>query len=172
MIETVTINGREVNVSLNADSVTLPERANHRLFLAGQLAARKKRYYLESEGFVYFEEQPAVSVAAQLVRWVHTDISAGPYHVLLPFDTVVYHATIQVHEDYVLVESEALEDSAPALALLKANPENCQVGRLGRLGSAFEQHRVELQDLRIDLEPGANNPFRFRRGYTLSHIAI
>ena len=172
MIETVTINGRETNISLNADSITLPERGGHKLFLAGQLAARKKSHYLESEGFVYFEEQPALSIAAQLVRWVHTDISVGPYRVLLPFDTVVYSAAIQVHEDYILVENEALESFEQALALIKANPETCQVGQLGKLGASFEQHRIELQDLRMELEPGAGNPYRFRRGYTLGHACL
>lgn len=170
MIETITINDQELDVCLNADSITRPERTAPYLFLARRLAEKKKRFYVESEGFVYFSEQPAVSLAAQLVRWIRTDIQPGQHHVLLPFDTVVYIAVIQVHADYILVESETLETFEKSMALVKSNPQNCKVGRLGRLSASFQQHQVELQDLRINLGAGAANPFRFRRGYTLGDV--
>ena len=170
MIETININDREVELCINAGSVTLPEEGSRRLFISRQLSAVKKKYHLESEGFMFFDESKAISIAAQVVQWIHADIQPGRHFIILPCDNVVYVATIQVHENYILVEKEDLLSFEDSMQLIRRNPLNCQVAELGKLSHAFAQNNIELRDLHINLDPGKNNPFLLKRGYRVSEL--
>ena len=172
MIETISIDTREIDLSINAQSRTLPEERRPWLYANKQLGAVRKKYYLESEGFIFFDEARAISIAAQLVQWIHTDIRAGRHYIFLPFDNVVYAGTIRVQTDYILVEKEDLLPFEDCLQLIRNNPLECQVAELGRLSSAFIQHNIALKDLHINLEPGNNNPFLLRRGYNLVELSL
>ena len=172
MIETISINEREIDLCLNAESQTLLEERRPWLFINKQLSALKKKYYLESEGFLFFDEGKAISIAAQIVQWIHTDIHHGRHYIFLPFDNVVYVATIRVQEDYILVEKEDLLSFEDSIQLIRDYPLECQVAELGKLSHAFTQHNIALKDLYINLDPGGNNPFLLRRGYNLVELPV
>lgn len=172
MIETISLNAREIDLSINAESRTLPEERRPWLYVNKQLGAVRKKYYLESEGFIFFDEARAISVAAQLVQWIQTDIRPGRHYIFLPFDNVVYAGTIRVQADYILVEKEDLLPFEDCLQRVRNNPLECQVAELGRLSNAFVQHNIALKDLHINLEPGNNNPFLLRRGYNLVELSL
>ena len=172
MIETVSLGARDLDLCLNAESQTLPEERRAWLYVNQRLGALKKKYYLESEGFIFFDEGRAISIAAQLVKWIHTDIRPGRHYIFLPFDNTVYLATIRVQTDYILVEKEDLLPFEDCIKLIKHNPLECQVAELGELSNAFTQHHIALNDLYINLEPGTNNPYLLRRGYSLSELAL
>ena len=127
MIETVMIDNKPVNLSLNAESITLPDGKLPALYTAKQISRSKKRYYTQAEGFMFFDDQPGVSIAAQLVQWINTDIAAGEHHIYIPGDHAIYHAHIQVQETYVLVEREELLEFDKALGLIKSNPLQSQI---------------------------------------------
>ena len=169
MIETISINDREVDLCINAESLTLPEEGR-RLFINRQLSAVGKKHYLESEGFIFFDEGRAVSIAAQIVQWTHTDLRAGGHFIVLPCDHLVYVASIQVRDNYILVEKEELLSFEESVRLVRNNPLDCQVAELGKLSRAFEQHKIELKDLRLNLGAGKDNPFLLKRGYTLGEL--
>ncbi len=172
MIETVTLGTRDLDLCLNADSRTLPEEHRGWLYVNKRLGALKKKYYLESEGFIFFDDGQAISIAAQLVQWIHTDIRPGRHYIFLPFDNTVYLATIRVQADYILVEKEDLLPFEDCIELIKNNPLECQVAALGELSKAFTQHHIALKDLYINLEPGTRNPYLLRRGYSLPELLL
>lgn len=172
MIETISLGAREIDLCINAESQTLPEERRPWLYVNKRLSALKKKYYLESEGFIFFDEGKAISIAAQIVKWIHTDIRAGKHHIFLPFDNAVYMATIRVQSDYILVEKEDLLSFEDCMELIRSNPLECQVANLGRLSDAFTQHNIALKDLYINLEPGKNNPFLLKRGYRLAELSL
>ena len=172
MIETISLNARDINLCINAESQTLPEERRPWLYVSKRLSALKKKYYLESEGFIFFDEGRAISIAAQIVKWIHTDIQAGRHYILLPFDNIVYVAAIRVQTDYILVEKEDLLAFEDCLDLIRSNPLECQVAELGRLSDAFLQHNISLKDLYINLDTGKNNPFQLKRGYNLWELSL
>ena len=172
MIETISLGAREIDLCINAESQTLPEERRPWLYVNKRLSALKKKYYLESEGFIFFDEGRAISIAAQVVKWIHTDIRAGRHYIFLPFDNVVYVATIRVQPDYILVEKEDLLAFEDCMELIRRNPLECQVADLGRLSDAFTQHNIALKDLYINFEPGKNNPFLLKRGYNLAELFL
>lgn len=172
MIETISIGAREINLCINAESQTLPEERRPWLYVNKRLSALKKKYYLESEGFIFFDEGKAISIAAQIVKWIHTDIRAGRHYIFLPFDNVVYLGTIRVQSDYILVEKEDLLAFEDCIELIRSNPLECQVAELGRLSDAFTQHNIALKDLHINLDPGKNNPFLLKRGCNLAELSL
>ena len=172
MIETISLGAREIDLCINAESQTLPEERRPWLYVNKRLGALKKKYYLESEGFIFFDEGRAVSIAAQIVKWIHTDIRAGRHYIFLPFDNVVYLATIRVQADYILVEKEDLLPFEDCMELIRSNPLECQVAELGRLSDAFVQHNIALKDLHLNLEPGKNNPFLLKRGCNLAELSL
>ncbi len=172
MIETISIGAREINLCINAESQTLPEERRPWLYVNKRLSALKKKYYLESEGFIFFDEGKAISIAAQIVKWIHTDIRAGRHYIFLPFDNIVYMGTIRVQSDYILVEKEDLLAFEDCIELIRSNPLECQVAELGRLSDAFTQHNVALKDLHINLDPGKNNPFLLKRGCNLAELSL
>ena len=172
MIETISIGAREIDLCINADSQTLPEERRPWLYVNKQLSAVKKTYYLESEGFIFFDEAGGVSIAAQIVKWIHTDIQPGRHYIFLPFDNIVYMATIRVQADYILVEKEDLLPFEDCIRLIRNNPLECQVAELGKLSNAFMQHNIALKDLHINLEPGKTNPYLLRRGHNLVELAL
>ena len=172
MIETVSLGARDLDLCINAESQTLPEERRAWLYVNKRLSALKKKYYLESEGFIFFDEGRAISIAAQIVKWIHTDIRPGRHYIFLPFDNTVYLATIRVQADYILVEKEALLPFEDCIKLIKNNPLECQVAELGELSSAFRQHHIALKDLYINLEPGKHNPYLLRRGYSLIELTL
>ena len=172
MIETVNIGEREIDLSINAESRTLPDERRSWLYVNKQLTAVKKKYYLESEGFIFFDEGKAISIAAQIVTWIHTDISPGRHYIFLPFDTIVYMATILVQSDYILVEKEDLLPFEDCVQLIRNNPLECQVAELGKLSNAFTQHNIALNDLCINLDEGKNNLYLLKRGYDLVELSL
>lgn len=172
MIETISLGARDIDLCINADSQTLPEERRPWLYLNKRLSALKKKYYLESEGFIFFDEGRAISIAAQIVKWIHTDIRAGRHYIFLPFDNIVYAATIRVQSDYILVEKEDLLAFEDCMELIRNNPLECQVAELGRLSDAFTQHNIALNDLHINLDSGKNNPFLLKRGYNLTELSV
>ena len=172
MIETINIGGRDIDLCINAESQTLPEERQPWLFVNKQLSALKKKYYLESEGFIFYDEGKAISIAAQIVQWIHTDIQPGRHSIFLPFDNIVYMAAIRVQDDYILVEKEDLLSFEDSMQLIRNNPLECQVAELGRLSHAFTQHNIALKDLYINLDPGKNNPYLLKRGHNLLELAI
>ncbi|MYH68758.1 MAG: hypothetical protein F4147_01100 [Gammaproteobacteria bacterium] len=172
MIETVSLGTRDLDLCLNAESQTLPEERRGWWYVNKRLGALKKKYYLESEGFIFFDEGRAISIAAQIVKWIHTDIRPGRHYIFLPFDNTVYLATIRVQADYILVEKEDLLPFEECIQLIKNNPLECQVAELGKLSHAFTQHHIALKDLYINLEPGKNNPYLLRRGYSLPELVL
>lgn len=172
MIETISLGAREIDLCINAESQTLPEERRPWLYVNKRLSALKKKYYLESEGFIFFDEGRAISIAAQVVKWIHTDIQTGKHHIFLPFDNTVYMATIRVQPDYILVEKEDLLSFEDCMELIRSNPLECQVANLGKLSDAFTQHNIALKDLYINLEPGKNNPFLLKRGYGLAELSL
>lgn len=172
MIETVSLGTRDLDLCLNAESQTLPEERRPWLYVNKRLGALKKKYYLESEGFIFFDEGKAISIAAQIVKWIHTDIRPGRHYIFLPFDNTVYLATIRVQADYILVEKEDLLPFEECIQLIKNNPLEYQVAALGELSKAFTQHHIALKDLYINLEPGKNNPYLLRRGYSLPELVL
>ncbi len=172
MIETINIGGRDIDLCINAKSQTLSEERRPWLFVNKQLTALKKKYYLESEGFIFYDEGKAISIAAQIVQWIHTDIQPGRHCIFLPFDNIVYMATIRVQEDYILVEKEDLLSFEDSMQLIRNNPLECQVAELGQLSHAFTQHNIALKDLYINLDPGKNNPYLLRRGHNLLELSI
>ena len=172
MIETIKIGEREIDLCINAESQTLPEERRHWLYVNKQLSAVKKKYYLESEGFIFLDEGKAISIAAQIVKWIHTDIRPGRHYIFLPFDNIVYMATIRVQEDYILVEKEDLLPFEDCVRLIRNNPMECQVAELGKLSNAFTQHNIALKDLYINLDAGKNNPYLLRRGYNLAELFL
>lgn len=172
MIETVNIGEREIDLCINAESQTLPDERRSWLYVNKQLTAVKKKYYLESEGFIFLDEGKAISIAAQIVTWIHTDIRPGRHYIFLPFDNIVYVATIRVQTDYILVEKEDLLAFEDCMELIRNNPLEYQVAELGRLSDAFTQHNIALKDLYINLDPGKNNPFLLKRGYNLTELSL
>ena len=172
MIETININEREIDLCINAESQTLPEGRRPWLYVNKQLTSVKKKYYLESEGFIFFDEGTAISIAAQIVKWIHTDIRPGRHYIFLPFDNIVYVATIRAQTDYILVEKEDLLPFEDCMELIRNNPLECQVAELGKLSNAFMQHSIALKDLYINLDPGKNNPYLLRRGYSLVELSL
>ena len=172
MIETISLGAREIDLCISAESQTLPEERRPWLYVNKRLSALKKKYYLESEGFIFFDEGKAISIAAQIVKWIHTDIRAGKHYIFLPFDNIVYVATIRVQPDYLLVEKEDLLAFEDCMELIRNNPLECQVADLGKLSDAFTQHNIALKDLYINLEPGKNNPFLLKRGYNLTELFL
>ena len=172
MIDTISLGAREIDLCINAESQTLPEDRRHWLYVKKRLSALKKKYYLESEGFIFFDEGKAISIAAQIVKWIHTDIRPGKHYIFLPFDNVVYVATIRVQPDYILVEKEDLLAFEDCMELIRSNPLECQVAELGRLSDAFTQHNIAIKDLHINLDPGKNNPFLLKRGYNLAELSL
>ena len=172
MIETISLGARDIDLCINAESQTLPEERRPWLYVNKRLSALKKKYYLESEGFIFFDEGRAISIAAQIVTWIHTDIRAGRHYILLPFDNIVYVAAIRVQPDYILVEKEELLAFEDCLDLIRSNPLECQVAELGRLSDAFLQHNIALKDLYINLDTGKNNPFLLKRGYNLVELSL
>ena len=172
MIETINLGARDIDLCINAESQTLPEERRPWLYVNKRLSALKKKYYLESEGFIFFDGGRAISIAAQIVKWIHTDIRAGRHYIFLPFDNTVYVATIRVQSDYILVEKEDLLPFEDCMELIRSNPLECQVANLGRLSDAFTQHNIALKDLYINLEPGKNNPFLLKRGYNLGALSL
>lgn len=172
MIETVNIGEREIDLCINAESQTLPDERRSWLYVNKQLSSVRKKYYLESEGFIFLDEGKAISIAAQIVTWTHTDIRLGRHYIFLPFDTIVYVATILVQTDYILVEKEDLLPFENCLQLIRNNPLECQVAELGRLSNAFTQHNIALKDLCINLDEGKNNPYLLKRGYDLVEISL
>ena len=172
MIETINIGAREIDLCINAESQTLPEERRAWLYVNKQLSAVKKKYYLESEGFIFLDEGKAISIAAQIVKWIHTDIRPGRHYIFLPFDNIVYMATIRVQEDYILVEKEDLLPFEDCVQLIRNNPLECQVAELGKLSNAFTQHNIALKDLYINLDAGKNNPYLLRRGYNLAELFL
>ena len=172
MIETISLGARDIDLCINAESQTLPEERRSWLYVNKRLSALKKKYYLESEGFIFFDEGRAISIAAQIVKWIHTDIRAGRHFIFLPFDNIVYVATIRVQADYILVEKEDLLAFEDCMEMIRSNPLECQVAELGALSGAFVQHNIALKDLYINLEPGKNNPFLLKRGYNLAELSL
>lgn len=172
MIETISLGTREIDLCINAESQTLPEERRHWLYVNKKLSVLKKKYYLESEGFIFFDEGKAISIAAQMVNWIHTDIRPGRHCIFLPFDKIVYVGTIRVQSDYILVEKEELLAFEDCMKLIRSNPLECQVAELGRLGDAFMQHNIALKDLYINLEPEKDNPFLLKRGYNLAELFL
>ncbi len=172
MIETINIGEREIELCINAESQTLPEERRPWLYVNKLLSAVKKKYYLESEGFIFLDEGKAISITAQIVKWIHTDIRPGRHYIFLPFDNIVYMATIRVQEDYILVEKEDLLPFEDCVQLIRNNPLECQVAELGKLSNAFTQHNIALKDLYINLDPGKNNPYLLRRGYNLAELSL
>lgn len=172
MIETISLGARDIDLCINAESQTLPEERRPWLYVNKRLSALKKKYYLESEGFIFFDEGRAISIAAQIVKWINTDIRAGKHYIFLPFDNIVHVATIRVQPDYILVEKEDLLAFEDCMELIRSNPLECQVADLGRLSDAFTQHNIALKDLYINLEPGKNNPFLLKRGYNLAELSL
>ena len=172
MIETISLGARDIDLCINAESQTLPEERRPWLFVNKRLSALKKKYYLESEGFIFFDEGKAISIAAQIVKWIHTDIGTGRHYIFLPFDNIVYMATIRVQSDYILVEKEDLLPFEDCMELIRSNPVECQVAELGGLSDAFTQHGIALKDLYINLEPGKNNPYLLKRGYNLAELSL
>ena len=172
MIETISLGVREIDLCINAESQTLPEERRPWLYVNKRLSALEKKYYLESEGFIFFDEGRAISIAAQIVTWIHTDIGAGRHYIFLPFDNIVYVAAIRVQPDYILVEKEDLLAFEDCLDLIRSNPLECQVAELGRLSDAFLQHNIALKDLYINLDTGKNNPFLLKRGYNLAELSL
>ena len=172
MIEAINIGEREIDLCINAESRTLPEERRSWLYVNKQLSAARKKYYLESEGFIFLDEGKAISIAAQIVNWIHTDIRPGRHYIFLPFDNIVYMATIRVQEDYILVEKEDLLPFEDCMQLIRNNPLECQVADLGKLSNAFTQHNIALKDLYINLEPGKNNPYLLRRGHNLIELSL
>ena len=170
MIETINIGEREIDLCINAESQTLPEDRRTWLYVNKQLTTVKKKYYLESEGFIFLDEGKAISIAAQIVKWIHTDIRSGRHYIFLPFDNIVYMGTIRVQEDYILVEKEDLLPFEDCVRLIRNNPLECQVAELGKLSNAFTQHNIALKDLYINLDAGKNNPYLLRRGYNLAEL--
>ena len=172
MIETISIGQREIDLCINAESQTLPEERRSWLYVSKQLSSVGKKYYLESEGFIFLDEGKAISIAAQIVTWIHTDIQPGRHHIFLPFDNIVYMATILVQQDYILVEKEDLLPFEECLQLIRNNPLECQVAELGKLSNAFIQHNIKLKDLCINLDTGKNNPFVLKRGHNLAELSL
>lgn len=172
MIETITLGAQEIDLCINAESQTLPEERRPWLYVNKRLSALKKKYYLESEGFIFFDEGKAISIAAQIVKWIHTDIRTGRHYIFLPFDNIVYVATIRAQSDYILVEKEDLVAFEDCMELIRSNPLECMVADLGRLSDAFTQHNIALKDLYINLEPGKNNPFLLKRGCNLAELSL
>ena len=172
MIETITLGAQEIDLCINAESQTLPEERRPWLYVNKRLSALKKKYYLESEGFIFFDEGKAISIAAQIVKWIHTDIRTGRHYIFLPFDNIVYVATIRAQADYILVEKEDLLAFEDCMELIRSNPLECMVADLGRLSDAFTQHNIALKDLYINLEPGKNNPFLLQRGCNLAELSL
>ena len=172
MIETVNIGAREIDLCINAESQTLPDERRSWLYVNKQLSSARKKYYLESEGFIFLDEGKAISVAAQIVTWINTDIRPGRHYIFLPFDTIVYVATILVQADYILVEKEDLLPFEDCLQLIRNNPLECQVAVLGKLSNAFTQHNIALKDLCINLDEGKNNPYLLKRGYDLVELSL
>ena len=172
MIETISLGARDIDLCINAESQTLPEERRPWLYVNKRLSALKKKYYLESEGFIFFDEGKAISIAAQIVTWIRTDIGAGRHYIFLPFDNIVYMAAIRVQPDYILVEKEELLAFEDCLDLIRSNPLECQVAELGRLSDAFLQHNIALKDLYINLDTGKNNPFLLKRGYNLAELSL
>lgn len=172
MIETVMIDNKPVNLSLNAESITLPDGKLPALYTAKQISRSKKRYYTQAEGFMFFDDQPGVSIAAQLVQWINTDIAAGEHHIYIPGDHAIYHAHIQVQETYVLVEREELLEFDKALGLIKSNPLQSQIHRCGQLNHAFARHQVETTDLLFNLDGNKTNPAWLRAGYSVNQVIL
>ena len=136
---------------------------------AGNDQARKK-YYVTSEKLVFFDEEPAISVAAQLAEWVDTNISKGRQFIYVPGDTLMYCAELHIHSDYVLVDSERLLSFEQSLQQIRQAPSISHIHTSGDLRKLLQQQGFELKDLRIDLTPGSNNPYWLKRGRSFTEL--
>ena len=172
MIEIIKINGQDVPLSLGAESITLPEGRLSPFYTARTLSNVGKKYYTQAEGFMFFDEAPGVSIAAQLVEWINADIDTGQYRVYLPGDHLVYLADIQVQQAYIIVNREELLEFEEALEQIRQSPNNSQVHNSGHLARAFAQHRIDTRDLQFFLEPGRGNPYYLHKGRNLTDYAL
>ena len=152
MIEYFTIDGRETPVSISATTTT---RSNGRfswLRRAQEITRLRKKYHVASEKLVFFDDEPAISIAAQLTEWINTNIPKGRQFIYVPGDTLVYCAKLHIHSDYALVDSESLLSFEQALNQIRQEPLISHIHASGELKAPFatERHRSEGSPYRPD----------------------
>ncbi len=172
MIEAIDIDGVEVPISLNATGLAIPGGHTGWWFTTRQLSQHGQKYFTRAAGFLFIDNEPAVSLAAQLVRWTETGLEPGEYHVHVPGDNVVYRADIIVNPDYVLVNQESINSFEQTIEHIRAHAPQSLVHQSGKLATTLTQQDIENKDLLFNLNANKKNAFYLRRGYTLQDIAI
>ena len=170
MIEYITIDGRETPLSICATTTTRSFGRLSWIHHAKEINRLGKKYYVASEKLIFFDDEPAVSVAAQLAEWVDTNISKGRQFVYVPGDTLMYCAELHIHNEYVLVDSERLLSFEQAIQQIKQAPLISHIHTSGDLQSPLQQQGVELRDLHIDVTPGSGNAYWLKRGRSLTEL--
>ena len=170
MIEYITIDGEETPLSICATTTTRNFSRFSWFRHAQDMTRLGKKYYVTSEKLVFFDDEPAISVAAQLAEWVDTNISKGRQFIYVPGDTLMYCAELHIHSDYVLVDSERLLSFEQSLQQIRQAPSISHIHTSGDLRKLLQQQGFELKDLRIDLTPGSNNPYWLKRGRSFTEL--
>lgn len=170
MIESFTIDGRETPLSICAFTTTRKNGRFSWLQRAKEISRVGKKYHVASEKLMFFDDEPAVSVAAQLAEWVNTNISKGRQFIYVPGDTLMYCAELHIHNDYVLVDSERLLTFEQALQQIRQAPLISHIHTSGELQTLLKQNGFELKDLLINLTPNSNNPYWLKRGRSLTEL--
>ena len=171
MIEYFAVDDRDIPISINADT-TVTEKEQLTWFqLARELNRQNSKYFIQSEGTLYFDDEPAVSPAAQFITWIHTNIPKGRQIIYIPGDTHIYRAELEIH-DYIIVQNEQLCTLDDAINLIKQEPKISIIHECGKLQTALKQQKIECKDLQINLVPDRSNPYYMRRGYSLNEAIL
>ena len=170
MIEYITIDGRETPLSICATTTTRSFGRLSWIHHAKEINRLGKKYYVASEKLIFFDDEPAVSVAAQLAEWIDTNISKGRQFVYVPGDTLMYCAELHIHNEYVLVDSEMLLSFEQAIQQIKQAPLISHIHTSGDLKAPLQQQGFELRDLHIDLTPNSGNSYWMKRGRSLTEL--
>ena len=172
MIEYITIDGNETPLSICATTTTRTHGRLSWLKHAKETGRIGKKYHVASEELIFFDDEPAISIAAQLTEWVNTNIPKGRQFIYVPGDILMYCAELHIHNDYALVDSERLLSFEEALQQIRQEPLISHIHASGDLKKPLEQNGIELKDLHIDLTPGSKNPYWLRRGRSLNELSI
>ena len=170
MIEYFTIDGREMPLSIRASTTTRRVDRFSWIQKAKDIKRLGKKYHIASEKLIFFDDEPGVSIAAQLSDWISTNIPKGRHFVFVPGDTLMYCAELHIHADYVLVDSESLLSFDQAIEQIRQEPLASHIHASGDLQAPLEQNGFDLKDLHIELAPDSSNPYWLKRGRSLNEL--
>lgn len=139
MIESVVINNEVIEVSLEANHITLPNGTARFQEIANYLSDNESSHYLISHGLIYLENDEAVILSAAVTEAVMNDqeLDAGVYSVFIAFDEVVYLCELDKSDEFVLVDEERLIDYDEAVEKARLDPHAAIVLQGGTLTDSF-----------------------------------